>query len=145
MQIGEEEWIMKVFISYSRKDEVLADKVVAVLETAGLDVWYDKREIMPGENWAEKIAAGLRESESMVVLLTPHALESDMVHRDIEYALSEKAYNKRLIPVYVGEPADLQAEKVPWIFKYLKTVLLPEDGKNEEHLKRIPEAIKEVA
>ncbi len=137
--------MMKVFISYSRKDKALADKVAAALDAAGFEAWYDKREIMPGENWAEKMAAGLRESEAMVVLLTPHALESDTVYRDIEYALSEKAYNKRLIPVYVGEPSDLQADKVPWIFKHLKTVLLPENGRNDEMLRRIPEAIREVA
>jgi hypothetical protein len=55
---------MKVFISHSHKDEALATKVVTYLEAAGLDAWYDKREIMPGDNWAEKIAKGLRESDA---------------------------------------------------------------------------------
>jgi hypothetical protein len=41
---------MKVFISYAHKDEALAAKVVTSLEKAGLDAWYDKREIMPGDN-----------------------------------------------------------------------------------------------
>ena len=39
---------MKVFISYSSKDEMLATRLVASLEKAGLDAWYQKREIMPG-------------------------------------------------------------------------------------------------
>ena len=47
---------MKVFISYSSKDEALATKIVESLEEAGLDAWYKKREILPGDNWAEKIA-----------------------------------------------------------------------------------------
>lgn len=136
---------MKVFISYSRKDEALADKVAAILEEAGLDAWYDKREIMPGENWAEKIAKGLKESDAMVVLLTPNALESDSVRLDIDFALSENAYNKRLIPVIVGEQAELPALKIPWIFKHLKTVRLPEHGRNKEQLKQIATALKEVA
>jgi TIR domain len=136
---------MKVFISYARKDEALAEKVAAALEEAGLDAWYDKREIMPGDNWAEKIAKGLKESDAMVVLLTPNSLESDLVRRDIDFALSENAYNKRLIPVIVGEEAELPAWKIPWIFQHLKTVVLPEHGRNKEQLKQIANALKEVA
>lgn len=136
---------MKVFISYSRKDQLLADKVAASLEDAGLDAWYDKREIMPGENWAETISRGLKESDAMVVLLTPHALESDLVRADIGFALSESAYEKRLIPVLVGEPGDLPEDKIPWIFKHLKTIKLSEHGRNEAQLKRIAEVLKEVA
>jgi hypothetical protein len=65
---------MKVFISYASKDEALASKLVASLEEAGLDAWYKKREILPGDNWAEKISQGLKESNAMVVLLTADAL-----------------------------------------------------------------------
>jgi lactate dehydrogenase-like 2-hydroxyacid dehydrogenase len=72
---------MKVFISHSSKDEALAAKVVSYLERAGLDVWYDEREIMPGDNSGEKIDQGLRESDAMVVLLTPNALENDFMNR----------------------------------------------------------------
>lgn len=136
---------MKVFISYARKDEALAGKVAATLEEAGLDAWYDKREIMPGENWADNIAKGLKESDAMVVLLTPHALESDLVSLDIDHALSEKAYKNRLIPVLVGEPEDFSSHKIPWILKRLKMIKLPEHGRNEEQLKQIAQALKEVA
>lgn len=136
---------MKVFISYSRKDEALAEKVVASLEEAGLDAWYDKREIVPGENWAESIARGLKESDAMVVLLTPNSLDSDLVRLDIDFALGENAYNNRLIPVFVGEPADLPSVKIPWIFKHLKSVRLSEYGRDNEQLKQIAYALKEVA
>jgi hypothetical protein len=136
---------MKVFISYSQKDEALASKVVAILEEAGLDAWYDKREITPGENWAEKIAQGLRESDAMVVLLTPGALESGPVRLDIDYALMEKSYNKRLIPVIVGEPEEFSKEGIPWIFKHLNVINLPERGKDDESLRQIARALKEVA
>ncbi|MEK6300912.1 MAG: toll/interleukin-1 receptor domain-containing protein [Acidobacteriota bacterium] len=136
---------MKVFINYSRKDQALADKVVAALEDAGLDAWYDKREIMPGENWARKISKGLKESDAMVVLLTPDALESDFVRANIDFALSESAYDRRLIPVLVGEPGDILARNIPWIFKHLKTMKLSEHGRNEEQLKQIAQVLKEVA
>ena len=136
---------MKVFISHALKDKALAGKVAAILEEAGLDAWYDEHEIMPGENWADNISKALKESDAMVVLLTPHALESDVVSLGIEHALSEKAYKNRLIPVLVGEPEDFTSNKIPWILKRLKTIKLPEYGRNEEQLKQIAQALKEVA
>jgi hypothetical protein len=136
---------MKVFISYSSKDEALATKIVASLEAAGLDAWYSKREIMPGDNWAEKIANGLKESNAMVVLVTPDALESDAVQSSISYALSERAFNKRLIPVIVGDSADFAKDRIPWIFNRLKTISLSKDGENEEQFKKIVQVLKDAA
>jgi TIR domain len=81
---------MKVFISHAHTDEPLVKKVAVGLKEAGLEVWDDTREIMPGDNWADKVAQALRESETMVVLLTPDALRSSWVRRDVEYALGEQ-------------------------------------------------------
>lgn len=136
---------MKVFISYSSKDEALATRLVASLEDAGLDAWYQKREIMPGDNWAEKIAQGLKESNAMVVLLTADALESDAVQSSISYALGEKAFNKRLIPVLVGDSKDFPSDRIPWIFKRLKTITLPRDGTNKDQFKQIVQVLKDAA
>ncbi len=131
---------MRIFISYSQKDKALAKEVADAIEKAGFNVWYHD-EVMPGENWAERIGQELKDSDAMVVLLSPDALESDFVRFDIDYALSEKKYNKRLIPVLIGNLED----KMPWILKRLNTISLPEHGTNEEHLKQITQALKEVA
>jgi predicted nucleotide-binding protein len=72
---------MKVFISYAHNDMPLAKRVTNALEQSGLDVWDAEREILPGDNWAKKIAKALEESDAMVVLLTPDALSSKTVHR----------------------------------------------------------------
>ncbi len=135
---------MKVFISHAHQDETLARKVAAVLEADGLEVW-DGSEIVPGENWAEKISQALKESEAMVVLLTPDALRSNWVRREIEYALSNKAYSKRLIPVLVGLPEQIPAEDIPWILRHMKMINLPQRGMKEEEIQQIAEALKEVA
>ena len=136
---------MKVFISYSSKDEALADKIAHSLEEAGLDAWYTKREILPGDNWAEKVASGLRESNAMIVLVTADSLESDAVQRNISYALAEPAFSKRVIPVIVGDSDKFLADKMPWIFKHFHTVTVSKDGENEEQFKEIAQAIKDAA
>jgi TIR domain len=136
---------MKVFISYASKDDALASKLVTSLEEAGLDAWYDKREILPGDNWAEKISQGLKESNAMVVLITPSALESDTVQRNISYALGDESFSNRLIPVIIGDSNDLPKDRMPWILKRLKTVTVSNNDEESEQFKKVAEAIKAAA
>lgn len=134
-----------MFISHADKDAELAKNVATVLRADGLNVWNEEEEIFPGDNWAEKTSQALKESEAMVVLLTPDALESKNVRREIDYALSDVSFKNRLIPVVVGNPDRLQEEKFPWILKRLKPISLPEQDQNEEAIKQIAEALKAKA
>ena len=135
---------MKVFISYTHSDAALAKKIVATLAAAGLEVW-DDREILPGDNWAEQVAQALKESEAMVVLLTPEATRSRWVRHEIEYALGEKRYSKRLIPVLVGDPADFSQEDIPWILWRFQMIKLAEYDKEEEGIQQIAQTLQEAA
>lgn len=93
--------MLKVFISHSSKDVALARKIADVLKKEGLEVW-DDREIFPGDNWAAKVAKALDEANAMVVLLTANGIASRSVRQDVSYALGEKRFKQRLIPVVVG-------------------------------------------
>jgi hypothetical protein len=135
---------MQVFISYAESDEPVAKKVAAGLEKEGLKVWYDRREILPGQNWAESISKALKESRAMVVLLTPAALRSSSVRREIEYALGDQTFKNRLVPVIVGSPGNLPKREIPWILQSetFKTVNLPERGNPDKEIKEIADALK---
>jgi hypothetical protein len=135
-----------VFLSYAESDESLAEQIADGLEGLGMNVWYDRREILPGENWADKTAKALRDSNAMVVLLTPAALRSKNVRRDIEYALGEETYRHRLIPVIVGPPEQLIRKKeFPWILRSFQAVSLPNRGRRETGIKQIAEALLDAA
>jgi|SRR5256885_2184832 len=136
---------MQVFISHSSKDEVLVRRIADVLKASGMDVWDDTREIMPGENYAEKVAQALKESEAMIVLLTSEGINSKWMRWEIEYALGRAAFNKRVIPVTVGDPKELTEGNVPWILRHFKTVNLPENGASEENIRRIADVLQEAA
>ena len=140
---------MKVFISHAYSDERLAHKVAAILEQAGLEVWDAKREIMPGDNWAQEVSNALQESEAMVVLLTPDAVRSEWVRREmrwnIEYALGEVRFRSRLIPVVAGDPDVLNTESVPWILRHQKIVDLTEHENEEEGIREVARTLLHVA
>lgn len=133
---------MKVFISHAYTDEPLVKKVAAGLEEVGLEVWDATRDVLPGADWTKEVARALKESKAMVVLLTADALRSSWVRREIEYALSEKNYRKRLIPVLVGDPEELPKEDIPWILRHLQMIDMGE-YEEEEGIKQIAQAILE--
>lgn len=136
---------MKVFVSSYYSDGPLAMRVIKALKQFGLDVWDPEREILPGDNWAERIAKGLEEADAMVALLTPNALKSGMVQHDISYALNKKDFSGRLIPVYVGSRENFPEDSIPWIVRHLKTLNLPEYGQADNDFQQIAQALKEVA
>lgn len=137
---------MQVFISYADKDESLARKVTNGLKQEGLRVWYEGDEILAGQNWADKIAKALRESDAMVILLTQDALHSNRVRRDIEFALGTKKYKERLIPVMVGTSAsDFGTSNFPWVLWSSSRLTLPKTGNQERAIKQIADALLKAA
>ena len=136
---------MKVFISHAYMDEPFVRKVAAGLEKVGLEVWDATREILPGDNWAAKVARALEESEAMVVLLTPDALRSNWVSWEIQYALGEQRYRNRLISVIVGDPEELPKEDIPWILRHLQMIDMSEYDEEEEGINQIAQTLLEAA
>ena len=105
---------MKVFLSYARKDTELANELGERLAKGGFQVWNSHQQVVPGENWAKEIGKALDDSDLMVILLTPKAMESDWLRHEIEFAIGSKKYEGRLFTVFVG--AGLEAGKdLPWI------------------------------
>lgn len=136
---------MKVFLSYAHNDSSLAKKIASALETKGFDVWNAETEILPGDNFAEKISDALKESDAMVVLLSPASLESNNVQWEIGYALGNKSYNRRVIPVLVGSEENISAESIPWILRKLQMIRLSKPEQAEEEINQISEALKLAA
>ncbi len=134
---------MKVFISYAHDATDIAEKIANLLKESGFEVWSEN-EILPGDNWAEKVAQALRDSNAMVVLLTPAALKSSWVLHETQYALSEERYNLRLIPVIIGDSKELEA-KIPWIFKKLQLITVVDPWRDDSGLQQIVQALSQEA
>src|SRR5712692_9982699 len=79
---------MRVFISHSRQNRRRALRLTKAVLQLGVDVWYDKWEILVGHNLADQIYAGIRSSEFMLVLLTKASVQSKWVKEELDYARS---------------------------------------------------------
>lgn len=108
---------MQVFLSYAEADRQLAGELAKRLENEGYEVWFADDRLYPGDNWSLAIGKALKESDAMVVLLSPDSVRLESVRREIEYALSSQKYKGRLIPVLVRPTKDF-----PWILERFQMI-----------------------
>jgi hypothetical protein len=65
----------RLFLSYGHRDAMdLALRLRTGLEAAGYSVWQDEQRIRAGRAWTDEIRQGLRESDLVIALLSPHAV-----------------------------------------------------------------------
>jgi Tol biopolymer transport system component len=88
--------VPQVFISYSRKDLSFVEQLAADLKNAGLDVWYDVSGLGGGSRWMSEIGAAIRNSEFVIVVLSPDSMTSEWVDREFMFAGSLK---RKVIPL----------------------------------------------
>ena len=75
-----------VFISHNSRDDKFAKKLDQDLRDAGAVTWLDKEDAPAGE-FQDRINAALSQSEWFVLVLTPNALQSDWVKREVNSAI----------------------------------------------------------
>jgi hypothetical protein len=130
---------MKIFIAHAQKDSRLAARLAARLSKEGFTVWEAEREIGPGDNWAKEVGRALDESNLMVAVVTDEALQSEWWHSEIQYALTAKSFERRIIPVFVSVTS-----AVPWILLQMVHVTLESESQGfEEVLSRVREIEKQ--
>ena len=133
---------MKVFITHSHGNRPLVRQVVRTLKQAGLDVWDEEYDTYPSDNWAKVTGKALEQSDAMVILVTPDALDSLIVHRDIGFALGNIRFEYRVIPVLVGVDLSVAKKKFGWIMHHLDPIIMPASDGQQEAIDQITHAVQ---
>jgi len=82
-----------VFVSHSSEDkESLIDPLVQDMEDCFINVWIDKRKIMPGDNLRKSIFKdGLDKADVVLIFFTENSIKSSWVDREIKHVLREES------------------------------------------------------
>ena len=91
-----------IFVSYSSKDQALADKLVRALEHRCLSCWISSRDIKPGMDFQAAIVAGLEASRAVLLLLSRNANLSKELPKELSLASSQ---GRPIIPVRLEDVA----------------------------------------
>jgi hypothetical protein len=85
----------KVFLSYAKADQPLADRLLRTLRSMSVDVWSDS-ELQAGDSWSDRLRSELLDSNLFVFLLTPQTRESSWVYQELGAAF---ALGKEIVAV----------------------------------------------
>lgn len=84
-----------VFISYSRKDTGFADNLVCALQKRRFDAYLDRKDILPGEPWKERLGKLIEAADTVVFLLSPNSIKSKICAWEVDEA---ERLAKRVLP-----------------------------------------------
>ena len=102
----------KIFMSYSRRELGFVDDLVSKLESK-YNVWLDYRVLIPGTPWAGQIEKGLKEADTVLLVVSKASLASEFVALEWRHFLET---NKRVI-LLIFEAVDVptELEKYEWV------------------------------
>lgn len=95
-----------VFISHSSKDDAFVEELRRALESLGITVWVDSRDMRGGSKLDSEIDEAIESARQFVAVISANTVESPWVKREIRKALEvegrRKAEGYRVIPLLLG-------------------------------------------
>jgi hypothetical protein len=112
-----------VFVSHCHEDNLWCRTFVSALERAGADVWYDEKSLGHGI-LSEEIERELRTRRNFIAVLSPSAIASPWVRREVTAAihLRDREPDRVVLPV-IAEQCD-----VPLLWSEFKWVSGSDDA-----------------
>ncbi|GAB1471165.1 hypothetical protein MASR2M66_20430 [Chloroflexota bacterium] len=106
-----------IFVSYSRKDAIIANKIIKVFESIDLDVWVDWEDIPPASGWLDQIFQGIEQADAFIFLISPDSITSEVCKVELLHAQKNA---KRIIPIVIRQvdpkSIELFIRDLNWIF-----------------------------
>ena len=75
-----------IFISYSRRDLQIVNRVVEMMQQAGIRIWIDREEIKAGKLWRTQIVQAIDTCDAFVLMLSSSAAASENVRKEVDLA-----------------------------------------------------------
>jgi hypothetical protein len=113
---------MKVFLSYASQDRALAAAINRALSYQGHDVFFDREDLPPGEEFHNRIREAIEGSDLFVFLISEDAIDA------ASYTLSELEIAQKVIEHPHGRLLPVLLSPVPFarLPAFLKAVTVLE-------------------
>lgn len=93
------------FISYSSKDDALAQRLYADLKAHGVDCWFAPHDMKIGARIRPTLDQAIHQHEKLLLLLSEHSIDSAWVEDEVEAALERERTERRemLFPIRLDD------------------------------------------
>ena len=102
----------EVFLSHSSLDQDFVTSLADELRRHGVPVWYSRTNIMGAQQWHDEIGAALRRCDWFLLVLSPNAVASMWVKRELIFALQQNRFENRIVPL-LWQPCDFG--RLSWV------------------------------
>lgn len=89
----------EIFLSYASQDREFASSIVEVLRAHGLPVWYAPTNLLGAQQWHDEIGYALQRCDWFVIVVSPSAIQSMWVRRELNYALRQLRFDEKIVPI----------------------------------------------
>lgn len=101
----------KVFISHATTDRNRAKRLGRILGEHGIEYWFSREHLIHGHSWYKGIGEALGRCNWLVIVATPSAVKNKWVRDEVTYALVERRYKNRVVPLLFE---DCKLRKLAW-------------------------------
>ena len=99
-----------IFISYSRKNNYIAQRLCLDLKRAGLKPWFDQSDIKVSEEWARKIEESIKGCDYLLYLWSPESHDSGYVQKEVQFARDHLGIEHILPFRIAGRSSDMEED-----------------------------------
>lgn len=137
-----------VFLSYASEDLAAAAAVRESLAQAGMDVWFDKTELEPGDAFENKIRRNIESCSVFVPIISSHTLTSRRRYFRKEWRHAESvaemavSAERFIVPVAIDDTLP-DAEALPESLRTLHWARLPEGRASEQFVHHIRQLVRD--
>jgi hypothetical protein len=109
----------ELFLSHATPDRPFVDELVQVLRGNGIPVWYSVTNILGSRQWHDEIGRALERCDWFGLILSPAALKSKWVRRELMFALNDDRYVDKIVPIlYQG----CEFHRLSWVLPSFQIV-----------------------
>lgn len=138
-----------VFLSYASEDRESVETMRNALESVGIEVWFDKRELQAGDAWDRMIRTNIQRCSLFLPVISRSAERRDegYFRREWRWAIDRAEgmaeTRKFILPVVVDDTPD-NAEAIPAPFWARQAQKCPSGSLDDAFVKRIVEIVREL-
>jgi TolB-like protein/Tfp pilus assembly protein PilF len=135
-----------VFLSYASQDTEAAARICNALRAAGIEVWFDQRELRGGDVWDQKIRREIQDCVLFVPLISVNTASRHEGYFRLEWDIADQRTHRLarnrpfILPVCLDATPNSSAD-VPESFRRVQWTRLPDGQTPREFVRRIEQLL----
>lgn len=102
----------EAFLSHSSKNREFVSHLANELRRHGVPVWYSETNILGAQQWHDEIGKALRRCDWFIIVLSPDAVNSMWVKRELIFTLQDQRFEDKILPI-LYQPCEYT--KLSWV------------------------------